>query len=172
MSFNKSLQRTLSELPEYREHVEMLLVYKQSCKENVSFRKTYAHLEISANPLDRAKFYDHKKKHSMICKRYHATEKRYKNAAALVGLKDRGINLENFQIAETMGVVIPTSMGEIMRAEKEEKRKEVIRTEMPAQLLKDVEAGLKKWKEKKEQAERISSIGNGVDDTVKFGETI
>lgn len=119
MSFNKAAQRT--KLPEYVAYCEALLVYKHAMRTHTMFLRKMKYLEDSTNVLERAQFYDEKKRFSQACKSYYAARKNYEEATARKELTAKGVDLSLVEIAKLMNITIPLSMAQIIEAEKKER---------------------------------------------------
>ena len=168
MAFIKAVQNINAEIPEYQEYVQVLLLYKQAKKEYAWFRKQYSHWQLSTDPLERVRFFDEKEKHRLVCKRYYETKERYHNAAARARLQERGVDLSalsSFRIAEMLQIDIPSSMMDIIRTEKEQKKQEILAAEMPVEFSENVIEAARKWKERKERQRKQVESGT-------FGEEI
>lgn len=111
-----------TQLKEYQDYVQELMLYKQGKSAYAKFLSTLGHFEFSQNPLERARFWDEKAAHSRLCKRFYAVKKAYKEAAARAELLDRGVNLSAYELAEIAAISIPMTMVDIMSAERNAKR--------------------------------------------------
>jgi hypothetical protein len=118
-----------TQLKEYQDYVQMLMLYKQNKSAYAKFLSMLGHFEFSQNPLERAKFWDEKAAHSRLCKKFYAIKKAYQEAVSRAELLDKGINLSAYQLAEIAAISIPMTMTDIISAERNVKKNaEVKRT--------------------------------------------
>jgi hypothetical protein len=72
-----------TQLKEYQDYVQMLMLYKQNKSAYAKFLSMLGHFEFSQNPLERAKFWDEKAAHSRLCKKFYAIKKAYQESISL-----------------------------------------------------------------------------------------
>jgi hypothetical protein len=112
------------ELPEYKEYVDVLRRYKAAKSYYMTFLNRFGDLEFSADPLERARFFDEKALHSRICKEYYYAKTKYQKAAAKVELLEKGIKLPAISTSTATQTYIPVSMEDITKLEETRKATE------------------------------------------------
>lgn len=120
MSFTKALQRNKPE--GYEKYVEELMLYKAACKK---YQQTGGRLrkKLCPEPIDRLALFEAREEYSLACKRFQKARLEYTDSTIRERLREKGISLGTHSLAEILGIVVPTTMADMI----EQQRKDLIR---------------------------------------------